>query len=374
MKKRMVRKPKDSEPDGFTQSVILLYLIENGVQDRTEISDFLKHNYHMVNSSNVKNHMYKLVKKGFVEPGDKLPGKPRPYKIKTGFDTIKGFFIFLKNNSLEKELMKSEYFKDYIGSDEFRIKFIANIFKANIQKIDSVIRDEEQYKKLIAKLNDTPGNERLTTILEKIKNNDIENDFVKEYQTIINDIQGNADELLHILESRFDKKSAFIEPLQFIKYMGFYAIPVAERDNIFKLLISSPSAMDFAFNPKHYDKYILWNLLGAYTGSTIIPEPRGFKETMETVWEKDKDSTAFFKILDFIYEDIDLYAILEESPITTILKAMMITDLIKGDIIKTEIPEKIRMDFSLTKELQTKAEHLPTNKNSFEANKEGDKQ
>lgn len=362
MKNRRRRQPQQREKPGKTKAYIVLCLLD-GEKDRTEISEYMKTHHNIINRSNIKNHLSGLAKTEIVEPGDIIPGKPRPYRIKPGFEPLKKILELLKSSDLENELLDKAYFKNYIASEDFRIKFIANVFRANIERIDDIIHDEEHYKLLITRLSETPGTKKLVDLINEIRDCDIGNDFVTQYQTIINDIKNSTvDNYLPILTDRFQKEGAFIEPSLFLTYMGNYVMPTTERHSMLKNLTSSPSAVKFTLNPTHYDKYIFWNLLAAYTGSTILSEPRHFEETMGTIWEKDKNSTTFVKILDFIYNNIELYEKSDESPLTTILKLWMLTDILNGDPLKAEIiPAKIRIDFSQTNDLQEKTNKSPTN-------------
>jgi DNA-binding HxlR family transcriptional regulator/uncharacterized protein (DUF1778 family) len=338
-RKEEPRKASQKMPWGKTRAIILAYIIANPSTTFTNIKKYLVDTYNVRNNKLIRDALEKLVDEGLITRTDYNRGYKTYYSIKEGFQPLKDVFNYFNDNDYEKSIIQTAYFKDYITSDDFRLKFIVNVFRETMSKFDRIIHNDKDYERLKDRLDVAPENEKLVKVLEKTKNND-NSEWVKTYHKIIDDLQSSIDEYLHIIERRFREKDPDRDPLQFITYLGYEVIPTAERDRIFIHLTTSPSAIDFAFNPKYYDKLIVWDLLAAYTGSTILTEPRRFKETMEADWEKDKDSTVFIKILDFMYEDIDLYAILDKAPITAILEAMMITDLIKGNIIITNKEQK----------------------------------
>ena len=143
MPRKVRREPKDREPRGKTKSLILLFLADNGEQDRSDISRYLKDNFNIVNTSNVKNHLQELVKEHLLEKRDNGKGRDKSYYLSEKTEFFKGLYNYLKINGLERDLLKSRYYQSLIESDDFQRKLFINLLKDSTIHVYELMNNEQ---------------------------------------------------------------------------------------------------------------------------------------------------------------------------------------------------------------------------------------
>jgi hypothetical protein len=325
MKNRSKRKPQQRETIGKTKAYILVFLLE-GEKDRTEISEYMKIHHNLINRSNIKDHLYGLVEMGFIEQGEKKPGKPRPYLIKKGFDHFKKIFNYLMENGLVQDLMKTKYFSDTINANDFPIKLWINSLKQlSLYQYEQIVNDKTDSTQLTQhekELNLLPIIEGKTASQyaqeyydrrDAYKIDDKENPYVRKRDYILNIYNNNTiDQLAD--KTSLDLIGPFIE-------MFF---PQEDMGKVRDILKTSPTANDIILNIEKHNPVSFLGLLVAY---------QAYKKYFESIGQKVGDPSPIVTLLESAYRMDYAQGKIQETDFSlSIFKKLYLPNL-EGDVI-----------------------------------------
>lgn len=119
-------------------------------------------------------------------------------------------------------------------------------------------------------------------------------------------------------------------------------IPSEQHDNFKRILAISPSAIDFVFNSSYYDSNILLFSLAAYYVPAIAKDMGFIRKLFFYDVERD-EGINLDKLLQTPYENIDMdflttksqqYMKNIDSSFMYILRSLLISDIVNGQIIR----------------------------------------
>lgn len=335
-----------SYEDGVIKSRILLHLADKGVQERSDISDYLNENYGLKSLTNIKEHLYDLVDVNLLEKLPRKPGSGQMYNLKSGFDSFRYLFNFLKNNGYIIEFMRTKYYKEFIDSDEFRQKLLLRILKQSMRTFYNAIMDNDGYRKILSEIEkrDTEKYANLgivKTILNEIKSCEPKDSLSIAILDLVDvTSMDSIDDIYDKISDRFDIKDKTLKPIvetlaekeipkktvsQYtFKVMLELVMPEYEWQNIINICKMSPDTIDFVLNHSFYDFNILADFSIYLSGFYDNDDDIRSKNTYRFV--KDKKIVNIFKILSKPIENLDTSQILN-YPITTIAKSLLISDI-----------------------------------------------
>jgi len=263
------RKRGKKNPHGMTRALILLYILEKGIAPTSEIRDYFKTKDKKLNiksKSPIYNQIAKLEESGFIEAVGKVDrGYEKSYRAKEGFDNLKSIFNFLKEYSLEGELLKTDYYNRVITDEGFNAKILINTFKElYLRLVDEVQNNQDDREETLIEIEkaskDFPIIEGKSALDYAIGNFDRrdsyqkgdQNDaYVKRRKLIIDTLTNNSVDqlyalLLGVIDSvKHDKNALSIDV---VKSVISKFIPDDEKENVITILKVSPSANDYLLN------------------------------------------------------------------------------------------------------------------------------
>ena len=305
-------------PIGYTKSAILLFIATKGEADSVDLKWHLKEQYGIKNKKSLRIHLSDLIGNGLVAKRSNGKGLPDTYYLTSNFSTLKGVFNYLKANGREKELLTTDYFKRYVGSEDFKAKFFVQLTKSILISMVTYIQSDAGYNEQIKNF-DKHGE-----FITAIKNSrDIKpkykrlDDFDKaldiynpeKVETLspmvanVTSIINNTDvDSLYLFASSFgDWATPFMQKIPYL------IIPDKEMPEFLAMLKASPSATDFMLNLDNDKALGLMSTLMRFVMrsvkddsnkvtefNTLVKDTGKFKDNVPKIYALLSDFSKFF--------------------------------------------------------------------------------
>lgn len=356
MRQARTRKKGDKQPEGETKSKILLYLADHKDQPFNLLRGHLYKELKLQTPRAIRDHLEYFEKKGYVTKTHLMHGPSgtyylNVYNLKMGFEGFKKIYTYLKDHHFDEDLIKTDYYKEYIQTVDFREKIRIHFFKENMLKIYRLIKEVDT-SKLIEKSNNTSDMEAKKTIqaIEAIKKDDEDKPIIKELIELFKTVERNdVDQLYQIFKDRLktspDSTLYMPDPEKYLEVLTNMLIPLEQRDNFIKILEISPSAIDFILNSKYYDSNIIFFNLGAYFTPALTKDLGFLRKLFHYDIEQDVGINLDI-LLQAPIENVDLDLLTKkskrhmknlDSSFMFVLRALLISDIVEGKLIRNNI-------------------------------------
>jgi hypothetical protein len=390
------RKRGIKNPPGVTRALILEYILNNSMVLTDDIRDYLGEKgvkRHIKTKNLIYGHL-KMLEGNLDKDGNyraipyikRIPGennKPDSYIIIDGFETFKNVFNFLKEHHLEKNFMQSSFYKNYIQTEDFLTKIPFNFLRLTILELYDTIKDGDKREQLIEEIEknkptlceyanipsknydapisieqlqpdpqrsipNTTQPEIINTIditkniianINDINKGSSDDPVINAFLSLVKDLQEHTiDEFIEIYKRRFaypPDQYRGIDVNKNLKYItGYYFVPEGREPDMARILLLSPSAIDFMLNSKFYNNEVIYYILSHYfkQESDLIPNFYirlfSFNPSLKGLYLE--------KLLGIPKNNIDFSKILPGIKLFYILRDQALNDLISGNIEKDE--------------------------------------
>ena len=119
-------------PRGVTKVSLLLFVAQKGKIDTADLQKYLKKNLGIKNKKNLREHLSFLLENGLLSETGYKRGLATAFFIEPNFHTFHAVFNYtrsFKDPIKIKTIMKSQYFKSYVSSEDFKQKFFVHLIK-----------------------------------------------------------------------------------------------------------------------------------------------------------------------------------------------------------------------------------------------------
>jgi len=345
-----VRKSKAKRmPIGATKSEILLFIANNGEADSVDLKWYLKEESGIKNKKSLRIHLSDLASEGMVSKRSKGKGLSDIYYLTNSFSNLTAVFNYLKENKKEKEFLTTRFFKEYVGSEDFKAKFFVHFTKRILLSMIAYLQSDEGYKeqlKSFGKYESKQPENFLTAIknskkikpkytkledwekalaLYDEKNVETLSAMVSSFASIIE----NTDvDTLYLASSSFGDWA-----IPFIKKATSLIIPNKEMPEFLAMLRTSPSATDFILNLDNASASGLMGILMRFIMWTVNDDPQKLQEFGMLANNKDNFSSNLPKMYGMLK---DFSKVENKSPLLTLVSSMFIFDYIKRNVAINE--------------------------------------
>jgi len=371
---------------------ILLYI---ACYPDTEFSGIRKHIYGTLNLTTRKPidiQLDALVNEKIILRTPKSKGEKgyylNYYQVKNTFHAFKTTYELLKRQGLKTEFMKSKYYRDYVNSDDFLNKLPLNFFKQNILDLHKRIKDDEKRKQFIKEIKQNPHTRTISNTIVEYQNNpllnipdlqwqneikfkepisnlanvktrsEIKKTINLKYKVIraINKISqskgddpiANAflslvetlnnttiDEFYDIYRERFGYmakgQSLPTDMERHFRHVRDLFVPDGKEQDLTKILLQSPSAIDFVLNSKYYNRFIIHSLIEYYFKPESDNDGNFFQKLFG--WGAPENESLYLEILlELPKENIDVSNVFPGIALLYILRSLIVADIINGEI------------------------------------------
>jgi hypothetical protein len=147
------RRKAQKLPPGETKSEILLYIAKNGSVETAVIREHLRTHLNIRTKKMTYDHLSGLVdERKLVEKKSNGKGNSDLYFLPANFISTQKIFNYLKKQGKEKEFIKTNHFRSYISSGEFRATALIYFIKEAFLAFVDYVKSDEFYEALIKKL------------------------------------------------------------------------------------------------------------------------------------------------------------------------------------------------------------------------------
>ena len=339
-------------PIGSTKSEMLLFVANNGDVDTLSLKWHLKKQFGIKNKKNLLIHLAGLTEEGLLKKKSNGKGNADTYYLEKNFSNLKSVFNYLKENRREKEFLATRFFKEYINSDDFQIKFVAHLIRSMTLAMINYLETEDTSKmvsddakresdKLLVQIanfvkSSEPVSPNLATLdnFSKVSQGaDISNK--KKFQKMVN--VGIA--LLR--KTDVDTFAEFIMELDlfgdFIKKLPQLDLIGKEKPQIIAMLKFSPTAVDYIINLDKLNPMGIVSAWMRFMAWTINDDP----EKAKTIQEILSDTSDRPDRLSQVYELMkDFSKVLNKSPIYNVINSGVIFDYMNRNFVIPETREE----------------------------------
>jgi hypothetical protein len=213
------------EIDDKTCIAIILTIDKDGIASSKEIEDFVNDNYHFNKYVHAAEYLDVFEKKGLLNLSELPAGRggiAKLYEMPKSFEGFRRLFNFYHNINYAEELMKTNYFKKYLG--EFRKYITYHLVRENFLKTNGLLLQSKNSDLLVNSYKDQYGGDYLLPLIDVCQKNSVEN----LYQHFYKGLHIPNEVMVKIMDSLLNPK---------------------EANNIIEWVKMSPSAMDYALNP-----------------------------------------------------------------------------------------------------------------------------
>jgi hypothetical protein len=287
------RTQSQKEPVGKTKTYIILYLAEFNSATYQDIRSHLTTTHNIRNNAVIRKHLEDLEKEDLLKKKTMGVGR-RGYYYLEGFDNFKKIINYLKNHGKIEEFMKTKYFNDFVRQEDFLQKVMFNIYRENLLQFHEMnIKIKNTY--------DIP--EGYLNLIDMLRKHGID-ELYSSFTRFLIDVSKNDLNEDSIVRNDANKNYVF----RLIDHLK-----VNEKE-IVKVLISSPTAIDFILNPSYIDPRFISSLTGFL---------------LNTQLDKGLFKNGSGEEIKNLYED-------NEYPFLQILKSLYTADIISRKTINSE--------------------------------------
>lgn len=326
------REQGEKNKDWETKSLILLHIADNGPMETDDIREYLRTlpKKPIKNKTLIYKHLKELeVKHSLLTRSSQGRGKTDSFTLVEGFEGFSRLYTFLQKSHCEVDLLKSKYYDRFVNSEEFLIKVYINLFKLSLIKLMTIFLGDD-FKKFVSLVNEKDSKD-IVEVLDEFKINAEQFSGFSGFLYLMN--THNVDDLYTISHESFNRLEASVKdgnPV--LEQDKFYLWLItqnvfedSEKAPVLNILRVSQSAIEFVINTSNTSPIFVSKAINRHFRKIIN----------KTKTALNQDSTKQEDIIDTRGSD-------KESPILTILKSMLVYDLINGRLLTTDIPQEIQ--------------------------------
>lgn len=320
---------------GITKSKILLYIAQNQPREFADIRKHIEQELKITTTKPVRDPLNMLVDEGFIKKevakswGDYSIFK---YSIVDDFKAFKYTYDFLKAYHLQKEFMRSLYYKKQIDTGSFAQKIFINLLGDSLRLLQPLVKYDEirrfiennsskEEKDAYTDFENAMNSEDMSKLIDLFNKNTVDGLYTV--------IQENYN---HLYESLVNGKEPNIDLHIFLLIIYCQnIIPEEDKSYIQKILGLSPSVIEFMIDTYHVSPIILMKILFNHMRN----ETRRFKKQTHELSSKNIDKSQTEKMNN------DQTSEVNESPFIAIIKILFANDLLRGDVLSGDIPSEL---------------------------------
>ena len=343
---RKRRRPSQREPVGNTKSDIVVYISNREETTITDIRSYLRTEKNIRNVKVLRKHLSDLVGEKIISiKKAERRGLSDIYYIEKSFSEFKAVFNYL-NDFYKPLFLRSKYAKELIFSDDFLIYGLINI---GIEIFRDLIKlsDGAKFKELIekAKRNGEGVSIKETRdLIDKVKSQ-LKGYDIDVMQNYLSD--ATPEKVLSFIGELIENLNS--DPRMILNPIIKSIFPDKQRNEMLKIISSSPMAMDYFLNLRSVDRtYLFTRILGFYL-APIFSDP----EKAYLINDFNENQSKFeTNLMPFLSGILSIQNVSNDNPLLTILRSFFIVDSFNGNLVYNEYSESILKEILLPKVIQ----------------------
>jgi hypothetical protein len=318
------------EQDKIRAEIVWQIASYPGIRKRS-LAEQARNSLNISNDAPLENQLKWLMEKDIIyneSANDGLRSYPGSYYICQTYKAFTYSYELFKKRKSQKEFLKTIYYIEYTSSRDFLSKILLNIFKNSLLELNDYIEHnglksiigqvksmplivtaeewkirlknkpasmpEEEYRRYLQEIDEleAQAHKKFLRNLHSLEANDVSDEFVNDYKRLIGELKNNdVDALPAVMASRLGQMNNIsFGPCN--EFLADYMLPDFEQANISLMLSLSPSAIEYALNPKYPSPSLLASLASLMLNSIVPP---GFfrpivKYDIETLYNGDVSS------------------------------------------------------------------------------------
>jgi hypothetical protein len=342
---RKQRKPSQREPIGNTKSEIIVYIANNETSTITDIRRHLRDEKNIRNVKVVRKHLSDLENEGIINiKKAEKKGLSDIYYIEKSFSKFKDVFNYL--NDFHKPLfLRSRYAVDMINNEKFLVYGFVNVVKELFTELLK-LSDKNYFNAMIEKAKRNGEDLFSKETKEKIKTfkNQLKGYNLGDLQNFL--LNSKPEDLVMLVSEYIPNLT---DPLPIIKIFIDSIFPDKQRNEILKIISTSPMAMDYFLNLKSTDRLHLFTTFFNFYLQTLFKD----SNKISLIEQFDENQSELKNNpMSFISQILSIQNVANDNPLLTILRSYFIVDSLNGNVVENEYSNTVLKEILLPKVIQ----------------------